>query len=148
MKNNYICQCRSPLFCIFYLILAPFFTNALNPYDVLYTHLLDNAPIQKFEIHGTITDASGMPLVGAHIMVKTTKHGVVSDFDGSFVIKAQANDELIVSALGFVTQTISVSNKSEINIQLEENITQLDAVTLNAGYYSLKKKSAQVVLLK
>ncbi|MFI1770568.1 SusC/RagA family TonB-linked outer membrane protein [Thalassobellus citreus] len=140
MKNNYISKGRRLLFFTFCLILSPFFTDALNPTDVLCTHVLDNAHVQQSEIHGTITDASGMPLASAHIMVKTTKQGVVSDFDGSYTIKAQSNDVLIVTALGFVTQTISVNNRSEINIQLEVDITQLDAVTLNAGYYNVKGK--------
>ncbi len=140
MKNNYISQGRRVLFFTFCLILSPFFTDALNPTDVLPTHVLNHAHVQQSEIHGTISDASGVPLAGAHIMVKTTKQGVVSDFDGSFTIKAQSNDVLIVSALGFVTETISVNNQSEINIQLEVDFTQLDAVTLNAGYYSVKEK--------
>lgn len=140
MKNNYISQGRCLLFFTFCLILSPFFTDALNLSDVLCTHVLDNANTQQSEIHGTISDASGMPLAGVHVIVKATKQGVVSDFDGSYTIQANPNDTLIVSALGFVTQNISINNTSEINIQLLEDITQLDAVTLNAGYYTVKDK--------
>lgn len=140
MKNNYISQGRCLLFFTFSLILSPFFTDALNPYDVLHTHVSENVNSQESEIHGTISDVSGVPLVGAHILVKATKHAVVSDFDGSYSIKAQSNDVLIVSALGFTTQTISVNDNKEINIQLEVDITQLDAVTINAGYYTVKDK--------
>ena len=140
MKNNYISQGRRLLFLTFCLILSPFFIDALNPYDVLHTHLSENVNAQQSEVHGTITDVSGIPLAGVHVMVKATKQGVVSDFDGSYTIKAESNDVLIVSALGFITQTISVNNQSEIKIQLEVDITQLDAVTLNAGYYTVKDK--------
>lgn len=140
MKNNYISQGRRLLFFTFCLILSPFFTDALNPYDVLHTHLSENVNAQQSEVHGTITDVSDIPLAGVHVMVKATKQGVVSDFDGSYTIKAESNDVLIVSALGFITKNISVNNQSEIKIQLEVDITQLDAVTLNAGYYSVKEK--------
>lgn len=139
MKNNYISKGRSFLFCVFYLILSPFLSDALTSNDV-FSSIADNHSLQQSEIHGSITDASGAPLAGVHVVVKSAKQGVVSDFDGSYIIKVNPNDTLVFSALGFVSQTISVGNTSEINVHLLEDITQLDAVTLNAGYYTVKDK--------
>ncbi len=138
MKNNYISQGRCLLFFTFCLMLTPFFADALTSKCIKDIHVSEHFNVQQSEISGIITDASGMPLAGVHIIVKATKQGVISDFDGSYTIQAHSKDTLIVSALGFVTQTISINNTTEINIQLEEDITQLDAVTLNAGYYTVK----------
>ena len=142
MKNNYISKDRSLLFFVFYLTLSSFFANALTSVHVLCTPV----NIQQSEIHGSITDTSGMPLAGVHITVQATKRGVVSNFDGTYSIVANSNDTLVFSALGFVSQAILVSKASEINIQLQEDITQLDTVTLNAGYgwriYHPKHRSA------
>tara|TARA_R110002049_G_scaffold277220_1_gene455689 strand:- start:20751 stop:23807 length:3057 start_codon:yes stop_codon:yes gene_type:complete len=140
MKNNYISQGRCLLFFTFCLILAPSFTNALTKHNVLYVHSLDYVNAQQSNVSGAIKDASGLPLSGIHVTIQGTNRGVVSDFDGSYTIQVHPNDILIVTALGFVTQTIPVNNTSEINIQMQTDITQLDTVTLNAGYYTVKDK--------
>tara|TARA_R110002111_G_scaffold1939_3_gene13109 strand:- start:86 stop:3136 length:3051 start_codon:yes stop_codon:yes gene_type:complete len=140
MKNNYISQGRILLFSTFCLILTPFFTVALTTHNVLHNYLPDHVIVQQSEISGTITDALGNPIAGIHVMVEGTNQGVVSNFDGTYIITANPNDTLIVSAIGFITQTIPVNNTSVINIQLQEDITQLDAVTLNAGYYTVLEK--------
>ncbi|WP_299546945.1 SusC/RagA family TonB-linked outer membrane protein [Seonamhaeicola sp.] len=124
MKNNYTTKGRSLLFCMVFSCLLPLFTNA----------------IQQLQIHGVITDTSGNPLAGVHVMVETTNKGVVSNFDGSYSIKASTGDTLVFSALGFVRQTVTIKNGTAVNVQLEEDITQLDTVTLNAGYYTVKDK--------
>ncbi|WP_298535866.1 SusC/RagA family TonB-linked outer membrane protein [uncultured Algibacter sp.] len=150
MKNNYISQSRRILFFSFCLILVPIFTEALSIDGILLNHHTANANIQQSPIHGVIKDVAGLPVPGAHIKIKGSSQGVASDFDGSYIILAQPNDTLIVSALGFITQTIVVNNVSQINIQLIEDVTQLDVVTLNAGYYSVeeKERTGNIVSIK
>ena len=38
---------------------------------------------QEKEISGTVTDGSGVPLLGVNIIVKGTTNGTQSDFDGN-----------------------------------------------------------------
>ncbi len=140
MKNNYISKGRRLLFYTFCFALTPYFTNTLNAKNVLDLHVSNKFNIQQNEVYGTITDTSGMPIVGVHVFLQGTKHGVVSNIDGQFTIKASKGDVLVFSALGFINQTITVNDTREINIQLEEDVTQLDVVTLNAGYYRVKDK--------
>ncbi|TXG39571.1 SusC/RagA family TonB-linked outer membrane protein [Seonamhaeicola maritimus] len=140
MKNNYKTKGRSLLFYIFCFSFSSLFTNALTTthdwHRTGWEYICDQQP----EVHGTITDLSGMPLAGVHVVVQATKQGVVSNINGSYTTKANPNDTLIFSALGFITQTIAINNASEINVRLQEDVTQLDAVTLNAGYYTVKDK--------
>src|SRR5690554_1449725 len=39
------------------------------------------------EINGTVTDASGLPLIGVNIQVKGTTRGTVTDLEGAFTIE-------------------------------------------------------------
>jgi len=100
------------------------------------------------EIKGIITDINGLPISGVLIMVQNTKEGAISQIDGSYTIKASPNDTLVFSFLGFVTQIIPIDDNTEINVQLKEDITQLDVVTLNAGYYSVKEKESTGNIVK
>ena len=38
-------------------------------------------------VKGTVVDETGMPLLGATIVVEGTTNGVTTDFDGNFLIK-------------------------------------------------------------
>lgn len=140
MKKIPIRSGRNLLFAAFYLTLAPFFTTILAANPVLNSIYLEDWNARQTETKGIITDGNGIPIAGVHIMIQSTKQGVVSNIDGAFSITTNANDTLIFSALGFLTQTVPVNQRREINIQLVEDITQLDEVTLNAGYYTVKER--------
>ena len=81
--------------------------------------------IQKDSLHvtvsGMVTDNTGLPLPGVNIIVKGTKTGTISDFDGNYKINAMANQQLVFSYLGFETKEVTVANVSNrIDIQLGE----------------------------
>tara|TARA_R110000868_G_scaffold54251_1_gene169860 strand:- start:12044 stop:15046 length:3003 start_codon:yes stop_codon:yes gene_type:complete len=95
---------------------------------------------QQTLITGKITDTNGVPLAGIAIFVKGSQTGVVSNSEGIFSITATMNDVLVFSALGYVTQNILVQQQTVLSIQLIEDVTQLEGITLNAGYYKVKDK--------
>ena len=43
-------------------------------------------------VSGVVTDEFGQPLPGSTVQVKGTTNGTTSDFDGNFVINAEATD--------------------------------------------------------
>lgn len=91
------------------------------------------------EITGTITSAADdLPVIGANILVKGTNRGAVTDLDGTFTINAEPDDILVITYLGFATQEITVGNRSNISITLEEDATSLDEVVV-IGYGTSKK---------
>ena len=55
---------------------------------------------QEKTVSGTVTDASGLPLPGATVLVKGTSSGTSTDFDGKFAIKANQGATLVVSFVG------------------------------------------------
>jgi iron complex outermembrane receptor protein len=84
-------------------------------------------------ISGTVTDETGAPLPGATVLVKGTNNGTTTDFDGNFVIEADANAVLQVSYLGYSQKEISVNGQSSITVQLDPDATQLEDVVV-VGY--------------
>ncbi|RDY57833.1 SusC/RagA family TonB-linked outer membrane protein [Flagellimonas nanhaiensis] len=130
MKINKLSIGKQCLSYTIFLFLTPFLTTLLAATPAYQNQL----------IKGKIADQYGQPIAGVHIMVLNTKKGAVSDFDGSYEVSANPDDTLVFSALGFKTLTISINQRQEINVQLEDDVTQLGEITLNAGYYSVKEK--------
>ncbi|MXO04437.1 TonB-dependent receptor [Flavobacterium sp. HBTb2-11-1] len=96
------------------------------------------ASAQQKEIQGIITDVNKNPLPGATILVKGTKNGTNSDFDGKFSIKANSGDQLIVSFIGFSETKLTVDGSKFVTIILRENINNLEDVVV-VGYVKEKK---------
>ncbi len=95
----------------------------------------------KFQVQGTIKDASGQPLPGASIIEQGTTNGTTADFDGNFTLNvASENAVLQVSYLGFVNQNVEVKGQTQIDIVLEEDLATLDEVIV-VGFGTKKKES-------
>ena len=83
-------------------------------------------------ITGNISDQNG-PLPGANVIEQGTTNGVSSDFDGNYEITVSDDSSSIeISYTGFITQVISVSNQSSINIILEEDTQLLQEVVVTS----------------
>ena len=89
-------------------------------------------------IEGIVKDNKGIPVPGANVIIKGTKNGVVTDFDGGFKIKAKVNEVLIVSSIGFTDKEVKIQDKF-IKITLLELSVALDDVVV-IGYGTSKKK--------
>ncbi|TPN82771.1 TonB-dependent receptor [Aquimarina algicola] len=96
---------------------------------------------QQFEVNGTISDESGLPLPGVSILEKGTTNGTMTDFDGnySFIVK-NPKGVLVFSSVGFDTQEIPINNQNTINTILTQNISELEQVVL-VGYGEVKKQN-------
>lgn len=89
---------------------------------------------QKRTITGTITDESGMPIPSASIVVKGTKIGVATDFDGNFSLEIpEGATHLVISSVGFISQEIAIDGKNTLKIILKEDTQQLEEVIV-VGY--------------
>ncbi|MCF6214231.1 MAG: TonB-dependent receptor [Flavobacteriaceae bacterium] len=86
-------------------------------------------------VSGVVSDASG-PLPGASVIIKGTKNGTQTDFDGKYSLKEVTSDAvLVVSFVGYVTQEVSINGRATINIKLKESASQLNEVVV-VGYTS------------
>lgn len=100
-----------------------------------------NAVNQKEKtVKGVIVDETGLPVIGANVVVAGTTNGTVTDFDGNFVLEAPDNATLEISYIGFLTQQISLKGKSDFRITLREDSQKLDEVVV-VGYGTRSRKS-------
>jgi iron complex outermembrane receptor protein len=75
---------------------------------------------------GKITDkSSGAPLSGASIKVQGSKHGASTDAEGVFKLEVKAGDILIISNVGYTSQSIPVPSESFLTILLEPASSEL-----------------------
>jgi len=94
---------------------------------------------EEITVTGEITDAAtNMPIGGATIVEKGTKNGAMANFDGVFSIKVPKEAILEISFLGFASSEVVVNGRSNINIQLEQQASELDEVVV-VGYGTAKK---------
>ena len=89
-------------------------------------------------IQGTVTDASGEPIIGATIMA-SPQNGTTTDFDGRFTLKVNGETSFTVSYVGFVNyeQTIQ-PGRDTYRIVLREDTEQLDELVV-VGYGTQKR---------
>ncbi len=95
---------------------------------------------QEQEISGIVSDQNGIPIPGVTITVKNTKRGAVTNLDGEYTIRAASNSTLVFSYIGFKKQEVTVDGREEISVQIEEDISALGEVKINAGYYSTTER--------
>lgn len=93
------------------------------------------------KITGIVKDSKGLSIPGVNILVKGTKKGTGTDIEGKYTITAGDNNILTFSFLGYTSQEIVIGNRSVIDVILEEDITELQAATVNAGYYTVTDKT-------
>ncbi|MDE6757042.1 MAG: carboxypeptidase-like regulatory domain-containing protein, partial [Muribaculaceae bacterium] len=94
---------------------------------------------QQISITGTVSDASGEPLLGVSVTVPGTKTGTTTDFDGVYTINADKNGKLQFSYIGYKAQEVAVGGRNVIDIVMEENSAVLDEVVV-IGYGTMDKK--------
>jgi len=96
------------------------------------------AHAQQISVSGTVTDASGEPIIGATVMAEGTANGTSTDLDGNYSITADALGMLKFSYVGYTTQSIPVEGRSVINVTMTESAELLDELVV-VGYGTMKK---------
>lgn len=82
-------------------------------------------------ITGKIIDAvTKAPIEGVSIHVATTRTGTITNVGGEFSIHAKPTDILNISYVGYLAQTINISGRTTINIELETSFTESSQVVL------------------
>lgn len=96
--------------------------------------------VNKQSISGTVVDEKGLPLANVTILVKNTGRGTTTDKDGNFSISLNDTDQqLTISAVGYISQTVTVDSQSPLRIELKTGISAIDEVVV-VGYGTQKKR--------
>ena len=112
------------------------YSNANN--NTIFSKPLPPPPI---EIHGRVVNQQGEPLQKVSVVVSGTKIGTTTDSDGRFTLSAPDNKNVVleISSVGFQNRKVTVGNKTEINVVLEEQMTGLNDVVV-VGFGTSKRK--------
>lgn len=95
---------------------------------------------QVINVSGSVIDANtGQVLPGATILVEESSNGTTTDFDGNFNIVVGLGETLLISYVGFKTQSQVVDNNTDLNIFLEPS-NKLDEVVV-VGYGTQKRSN-------
>jgi TonB-linked SusC/RagA family outer membrane protein len=89
-------------------------------------------------IEGKVASVEGETLPGVGILIKGTSVGTTTDSDGKFTLKADDNDVLVISFIGFATEEISVKGKTFLDVKLTSSLTTLEEVMV-IGYGETKR---------
>jgi len=95
-------------------------------------------------VSGTVKSGDdNSPMPGVNIVVKGTTNGTISDAQGKFSVNnVSANDALVISFVGYVTQEVSVSGRSTLDVTLMVDAKQLSEVVITA--LGIEKDKAKV----
>ncbi|MEO2052010.1 MAG: SusC/RagA family TonB-linked outer membrane protein [Allomuricauda sp.] len=116
---------------LFYLLLCPLFPPMVRA---------GGLTIFQEGVTGKVVDTEGVPLAGVNIVVESSGRGAISDLDGSFAIVAGSNDVLVFSMVGFRSFTVGIDGRNVVDVVMEEDVTVLGEVVLNAGYYTVSER--------
>ena len=107
---------------------------------VLMVASATNAFAQNATVKGKVTDSSGLPVIGATVMLSSNQTvGTQTDLNGNYSISVPSNASLVFSCVGYATQTVAVSGHSVIDVVLAEDTEFLEE-TVVIGY-GVQKKS-------
>lgn len=95
--------------------------------------------LQSRNIVGQILDEKGEPMIGVSVLVKGTKVGAITDFDGNFKLNAPGDaKELTVTYMGYKAQNVKITS-GQMLIKMEPDNKLLDEVVV-IGYGTVKKR--------
>ncbi len=96
---------------------------------------------QERVVTGRVTaKEDGLALPGVNIVVQGTARGTTTDADGNFKLDLESKDNaLIVSFVGYKTQTIPLGSQTILSVVMESEASQLQEVVVVG--YGVQKKS-------
>jgi TonB-linked SusC/RagA family outer membrane protein len=93
---------------------------------------------QTVNINGTVV-CGNEPLIGASVVEKGARNSAVTDINGQFSLTVAKNASLVVSYLGYETQTVKPGDRTHLTISLKESENVLNEVVA-IGYGVQQKK--------
>jgi TonB-linked SusC/RagA family outer membrane protein len=110
----------------------------LQPGEIIENISEQTAQQQKRQISGRVVDAQGGAIIGANIVEAGTTNGTVTDIDGNYSLSVEDNATLQVSYIGYFSQNITTTGRTNFNITLLEDTQALDELVV-VGFGTQKK---------
>lgn len=95
---------------------------------------------QTITVNGTVVDPAGNPIPGVNVYVSGTTTGTITDIMGKYSLSVAPDQKLVFSFIGYTNQTVSVDNRSAIDVVLKEDLMQVGEVVV-VGFGTQKKEN-------
>ncbi len=128
-------------------VMATLFVFLLALCAIGHTHAAEGIDFQQ-QTTGTVLDESGNPIERAAVSVRPGNDAVMTGEDGSFTIRANPGDELVVTHVSYFTKTVTVGQSGRLTIVLQINDNLIDEVVVT-GYteYSRSRTTSATTLV-
>lgn len=100
---------------------------------------------QKNMLKGLVNNENGEPIIGANVTIKGQSNGTITDLNGNFTLKCDKKDVIVISFIGYKTQSVNVGNQTFLSISMQSDTKLLDEiVVVGYGTTSVRKNSASI----
>lgn len=118
-------------------------------FTILFTGII-SLSLAQTKISGKVTDARGEVVPGANIFLMDAYDGASSDTEGNFQFTTTETGErtLVVKFIGYkeFKQNVTLNGKRiSIDVKLDEEVNQLEAVEITAGSFTASDISRRTV---
>ena len=97
----------------------------------------------QLRVTGTVLDAAtGEPMAGASVIEQGTTSGTTPDTQGRFAISVKNHQSVLTfSFIGMAPQNIMVGSNTDLRVELQQDVTQIENVVVQIGYGDAQKKN-------
>ena len=107
-------------------------TRLLWTISLSFLFLIVNA--QERTVSGKVVDENNEGIPGVSIVIKDTNIGTIADFNGVFDLNIpEVGSTLVFSAVGYNKQEVVIGARSIVDVTMEVNIAELNAVVVTSG---------------
>lgn len=99
------------------------------------------------DVTGLVLDETGEPVIGASILIEGTTTGTITDLDGNFTIDASDGQMLVISYMGYATQTVAASNNLKVTLLPDTKVIE-EVVVIGYGASKKSNISGSVEMVK
>ena len=106
-----------------------------------------SAIFAQTKLTGKVVDESNQPLPGASLVVKGTKTGASTDFDGNFTLETSVSSGILqVSFVGYETSSVAFKGNANLGtIALKPSAESLDEIVITATSFAIERKTPVAV---
>ena len=106
-----------------------------------------SAIFAQTKLTGKVVDETNQPLPGASLVVKDTKTGASTDFDGNFTLETSVSGGILqVSFVGYETTSVAFNGNANLGtIALKPSSESLDEIIITATSFAIDRKTPVAV---
>jgi len=87
---------------------------------------------QSIQVTGKVSDTDNQPLPGVTVTIEGTSKGTTTDFNGNYTIKAEKNETLIFSFVGFNEKKLKIDSAKSYDVVLISGVVLNEVLVIGS----------------